>query len=63
MKEIKELSWIKINGLDIMIISDSYKGYPIIAYKPDYLIISKKTYAKFKDQFKIKIDPKRIFFI
>lgn len=42
MNKIKKIGWITINNKEILVTSNNYNGSPLIAYIPDYLIISKK---------------------
>ena len=49
IKEVKDICWIKLNEKYMLIISDSWKGTPLIACPVDILVISKKTKNKYKD--------------
>lgn len=49
MKEIKEFGWYKLDGKDLLLVGDDYKGSPIICWKYDILIGSKEVIDKYKD--------------
>lgn len=47
-KDVDKLIWIKVNGKYMLIVSDNWKGNPLIACPVDYLVISKKIKNKYK---------------
>jgi hypothetical protein len=62
MKTIKGTATYLVDGKEVYIISKEYTGSPIIAHKPDLLLISKETYDRYKSQILFR-DKLRIIFI
>jgi len=51
LKTTNKIKWVLVNNKTILIISDEWKGIPIIASYADLLIISKETKERYKDCF------------
>lgn len=47
MKVVKGLASYIVDGKEVMIVSSDWKGSPIIAHKPDILIIKSEALNKF----------------
>jgi hypothetical protein len=62
LAEIKNTCWKTVDGRDILIISDSWKGSPIIACKADLILISEYVYEKYKDKFISGAENSRFIF-
>lgn len=50
MKIINNYASYKLNGKEVLIISDAYKGSPIMFYQYDILICSKEIIKKYRKQ-------------
>lgn len=49
MKNIDNYAIYKMDGKEIVIVSDSYRGIPTLAFRFDVLIGSKSTINKYKN--------------
>lgn len=50
MRIINNYASYQLNGLEVLIISDRYKGSPIMYYEVDVLICSKEILNKYRKQ-------------
>lgn len=57
------IKYIEFNGKTILMLTNNYRGRPVIGYIPDYLISSKKIYEKYKNTFLVKIDEEKVIII
>ena len=48
MKEIKGLGYYTVNKKNIVIVSDEYRGNPMVMWEYDILICSKEILSRFK---------------
>ncbi len=62
MAEIRNTCWKSVDGRDILIISDNWRGLPIIACKADIILISEHIYEQFKDKFIAEAKQSRFVF-
>ena len=50
MKTIQNYANYKVNGKDILIVSDNYNGSPTFLYSYDILICSKKIISRYRKE-------------
>ena len=48
-KNVEHLLYLKVNEKIVLIVSDNWKGCPIIAESVDFLMISKKVKEKYRE--------------
>ena len=63
MKTIKGVAHYNVNDKIIMIISDEYKGFPLIAYQPDILMVSETIAKRYKNEIFDVVKMKKVIYI
>ena len=63
MNELRGFVWFKINGLNVLVITDHYKGSPILACEPDMILASRMIISKYRKEFKCDLSKVKIKYI
>lgn len=63
MKKDKEMICLTVNDKDIIIISDCWKGFPLIGYPADIILCSRMILKKHKKSFLPALKDARIVYL
>ena len=47
MKSLSNVSWLNMNGKEVLFLGDDYSGWESQGYEPDILLCTERSYNKF----------------